>query len=238
MVGQTLYSRKVQSDHNEAWLHTQEEILNHFFDLTFAIAPDDLVERILLKPFEFIDLGHFESLGREVRDRYNWGYNENVTQQDGLFVSNKTALAVELKLGSKSSRSQIIKYAALLAWEERTNGTKDQLGLLYIVPENARMDHWKKCGVADPDNIRFLLENVDFILPPKISAFLAEEPQLIRSVCDRMKLEVITWHDLRFSLETYRQQLNLQHRGDQTLDKLIAGFLDQLSKHQETGLKS
>ena len=56
------------------------------------------MRELLIEPLGFEDRGPFESLGREVRDRYGWG-NKNVTQQDGLFVSPQSIVGVELKDG-------------------------------------------------------------------------------------------------------------------------------------------
>jgi len=48
---------------------------------------------------------------------------------------------------SSSWPEQIIKYAALLTLEELHKGPREQLGLLFIVPESAIESHWKKCGL-------------------------------------------------------------------------------------------
>ncbi|MCP4308854.1 MAG: hypothetical protein GY788_29060 [bacterium] len=70
------------------------------FNLTVAIAPDTVISSLFLEPLGFVDPGPFESLGREIGERYGCRKSENVTQIDGVFISEKSIAGVELKLGS------------------------------------------------------------------------------------------------------------------------------------------
>lgn len=232
-----LYTRGRNAYDLKSYLHECEEILNHIFDLTFSIAPDSMINDILLSPLGFTDSGPFDSLGREIAKRYGWGEMDNVTQQDGLYVSKKSAVAVELKLLSSSWPEQIIKYAALLTLEELHNGSREQLGLIFIVPEFAIESHWKKCGLKDSSVDRtFLDQTWKRKLPKAISELLANHQDHVASVLDRMKLRVISWKDLRNSMITLQATLDPAHRGDQTLIKLISGFIAQLDVHRDTGI--
>lgn len=200
MVNKTgpLYSRERKVTDLKSYLHGSEEILNHIFDLTFSIAPDSMINDILLNPLGFADSGPFESLGREVGMRYGWGEFDNVTQQDGLFVSEQSIVAVELKLLSSSWPEQIIKYAALLALEEQHKGSRKQLGLLFIVPESAINGHWKKCGLKGPSVDRTFLEQTwKRRLPRFIADMLTTRQDHVASVLDRMELGLISWEDLQ-----------------------------------------
>jgi hypothetical protein len=230
-----LYTRGRNSSAWRDHLHRQEEILNHLFNLTFAIAPDDLIARTLLHHLEILDPGPFQSLGREVRQRYGWGANN--MQQDGLFVSEAVAVGIEMKLTATSSATQIAKYAALLMWEERYSGKKTHLGLLYIVPATAMKNHWRKCGLQGPVIDADFVDRTNGIeLPSEIRALIDNNPEHWRSTLSRMKLAVISWHQLRDRLDRVRGELNPSTPGDQTLVRLISGFLDQLGVHQGTGL--
>jgi hypothetical protein len=232
-----LYSRGKRITDLLEDLHGKEEILNHIFDLTFAIAPDELIERCFVAPLGFKDSGPFQSIGREVQNRYAWGSQENVTQQDGFFVSQNSAIGVELKLASSSWPGQIAKYAALLAWEEMTTGTRNQLGLLFIAPEPARSKHWPKCGLVDALIDRsFLDQKWERPLPTPIQRLLIDHPESVASALDRMKLGFISWAELRSSMVGYAVGLERSSPGDQTLGRLIDGFVAQLDAHRETGL--
>src|SRR5581483_3977673 len=143
-----LYFRERKFDDLKSYLHEQEEILNHLFDLTFSIAADDVINQMLCRPLGFEDAGPFDSMGREVGRRYGWRHQENVTQQDGFFVSPLSLIGVELKLSSTSWPEQIAKYLALMMWEEQLTGRHDHVGLLFVVPENRVGVHWADVGLA------------------------------------------------------------------------------------------
>lgn len=230
-----LYCRERKEDDLREYLKSQEEILNHLFSITFAIAPDILVRDLFLTPFQFRDSGTFQFLWREIWERYGWTQTENVMQLDSLFVSEQTAVAVELKLASPSSLGQVAKYVALMTWEEKFRGRQlSQIGLLYVIPEDARNKHWQKCGLDDPPRVSgALLEDFSQIkLPKKIQRLFKDHGDQARSILDRMKFAVITWGEIRARLTKAQQALDPGHAGDQTLYKLIAGFLAQLNEHE------
>lgn len=231
-----LYTRERKAGELFEYLHTQEEILNQIFNITFAIAPDALVREALVEAIGFKDQGSFASLGREVANRYGWGESENVVQHDALFVSEATALGVELKLQSYSSPEQIAKYAALLAWEELHSGRKSQLGLLFITPKQAlEKQWWRKCGLEGPvidEGFFDVIRTLD--LPKKVATLFTNEPEAVRSVLNRMVLVGISWQDLHVSLNAIQKRLDPMQPGEQTLYRLIAGFLAQLEAHRHT----
>ncbi len=230
-----LYCREQKFEDLENHLLGNEEILNHIFDLTFSIAPDFVINESFLKPLGYDDEGSFQSIGREVNDRYSW--NGNVTQQDGFFVSDNSAIAVELKLKSSSWPEQVLKYSALLAWEELHKGSRENLGLLFIVPAYSIDNHWKKCGLNGPTIDRSFLDTKwKKKLPDEISNLIENNFEQVASVLDRLKINVISWSDLRNSLLEIHSTLDLSHRGDQTLSRLLSGFLAQLDAHRDTGL--
>jgi hypothetical protein len=241
MVNKTgpLYSRERNVRDLKDYLLGCEEILNHIFDLTFSIAPDSVINKILFSPLGFNDSGSIKSMGRECAKRYGWGELDNITQHDGFFVSDKSAVGVELKLLSSSWPEQVLKYAALMSWEEIHKGARQQLGLLFIVPESAIESHWKKCGLTSTSIDRtFLEQKWKRNLPKAISDLLTTNYDNVASVLDRMKLGIISWEDLRDSMVTLQSTLDPTHRGDQTLIKLISGFIAQLAVHRDTGILS
>lgn len=233
----SLYTREVRAKDLREFLQTQEEILNHIFDIAFAIAPDRLIARAFLEPLGFSDDGPFLSIGREARHRYGWGTSNNNTQHDGLFVSRNSVIGVELKLNSFSSPIQVAKYAALLTWEQKCFGQKDHMGLLYIIPETSVNDHWTHCGMEGPSIPSNFAERVQAMkLPPQIRNLIEEERELWDATLRRMVLGVISWRDLRRCLADLRDELDPTSFGDQTLMRLIDGFLGQLAVHKHTGL--
>jgi hypothetical protein len=58
-------------------------------------------------------------------------------------------------------------------------------------------------------------------LPKRITALFDAHCDHAQSVLNRIKLAVISWKDLKERLESIEKCLDLSHRGDQTLAKLI-----------------
>ncbi len=232
-----LYSRGIRSADIVEHLHRQEEILNHVFDITFAVAGDQIIERLFFHPLGFQDKGPFESVGREVQTRYGWGAFGNVTQQDGFFASDKSAIGVELKLRASTWPEQIIKYVSLLAWEEQAKGHRDQLGLLFIIPETAIARHWKKCGLDGPEIDAGFLDHINREkLNRKILDLVETRRDDIASVLDRLTLNVVSWSSFLESLLQIEKELDGSKVGDQTLLRLLRGFTAQLQQHEGTGI--
>jgi hypothetical protein len=232
-----LYSRRLKQGAFLEDLLRSEEILNHVFNITFGIAPDKILGELFFSPLGFNDLGPIESIGREIWRRFDWGEHENVMQHDGFFISNRSAVCVELKLAAPSSAEQVMKYAAMLTWEELVTGPKENLGLLYIVPNQAVARHWTKCGLDGPVIDRtFLSTKWRKPMPPKIQKLLNEHRGHVESVLDRMRIAVISWDQVEEKLCAIDNSLNEREPGGQTIHRLLSGFLGQLSAHKQTGL--
>ncbi len=232
-----LYFRSRKVDDQMSYLGGQEEILNHLFDLTFSIAGEDVISYALCGPLVLEDSGPFESIGREIGQRYGWHRLENVTQQDGFFVSPRSLMGVELKLGSKSSAEQIAKYLALMIWEERLTGRRDQHGLLFLVSAGAIASHWKDVGLNNGSIDQSFIDRLGKMkLPSRIKRLFADESDRLQAVASRLRLAVISWQQFRNSLSEYRSRLDLSRPGDQTLDNLLGGFCSQIDQHGKTGI--
>ena len=231
-----VYRRVRKASEISGYLHAKEEVLNHIFDLTFAIAPDTMIQDVLLSPFGFMDAGPFESIGREAYRRYGFSKNANVTQPDSLFVSAKTALGAELKLRAPSSRNQIAKYAAILACEERKTGRELQLGLLYIVPEGSLERFWRRCGLSGAHLDDVSPDELIAGLNEEVRKLISQDPAAFCSAFKRVKLAVVSWTDILHRVQRIRGSLDLHVPGDQTLARLIDGFVAQLEAHNYTGI--
>ena len=230
-----LYFRSRNYADLRSYLHDQEEVLNHLFDLTFAIAGDDVINRVLCEPLGLDDAGPFASIGREVGQRYGWRTHENVTQQDGFFVSKTSLIGVELKLESSSWPEQIAKYLALMTWEQQRSGPREHLALLFVVPANAVTAHWDKLGLAGPHLDQGFTDRLDRQrLPARIRGLFENQPEALVTSAGRLRLAVMSWERLRSDLASYVKRLDTSQPGDQTLDRLIAGLCDQIDLHGKT----
>jgi hypothetical protein len=241
--GYRLYGRTLKSGAFIEYLRGQEEILNLFFNIAFAIAPDDVLSRLLCRPLDIEDHGTFESFGGEqLAERYGFG-KENVTQPDGYFATKDSLVAVELKLSSLSWPEQIAKYVALMRWEQKKTGLRDNLGLLFILPEKAVQSNWSKVGLNNssassvrrcPTNFFDRLDQGK--LPARVRKLFRNEEGEIRRDFEHLHLAAVSWKWLRDEIAKIESELDCSARGDQTLKRLLAGLRDQIEAHGKTGI--
>jgi hypothetical protein len=235
--GASLYTRSHQYDALKEKNLTQEEILNHLFALTFAIAPSRVIDALFAQPLAIASSGHFVSLGREMRHRYGWGKSENVTTSDGFFVCDNALIGVELKLDARSSAQQILKYAYLFLEEERICAPREFCGLLYIVPEHAIATHWKHCGLASAQiDADFLQKHPPKTISKRILQSVEENSDAYAELFKKMRLAVISWTDLANAMNALISGLDTSAMGEETLYRLLHGFAHQLHLHQKTGI--
>lgn len=234
--GGSIYTRDGNWPTNNEKMRGLEETLNHIFDITVAIAPDSVIYELFHKPAEIDDKGPFECVGREISARYGWG-NANVTQQDGLFVSSRSILNVELKLGSKTWREQVLKYLMISLLEEKIGGKRSNIGLLYITP-HAGAEVMEQAG-ADANGqlpARFVSE----FDPAKLNAITRKMIQSdfdgLVDIASRIRLTHISWADLVNNCQTLIASLDLKLAGDQTLARLLQGFIEAVQEHRGTGV--
>lgn len=233
--GNSIYTRSIKSKDMTAHLHRREETLNHVLDIGLAIAPDDLIRRLIAKPLGIDDPGPFESIGREVDQRF--GIAENAFQQDGFFVSSQSALALEIKLKSSSSPEQVLKYAVMLALEESVTGSKQNIGLLYVVPEGSEDALWRGCGLEGPTMRPDLIKLVrSRKMPTSLQRLLDAHEDRVRGVLARMTLKCVSWTWLRDEIASVEVSLDHKDPGQQCYGKLLLGLRHQIEAHADTGI--
>lgn len=232
-----IYVRKRAEAEQMAYLRSQEETLNHMFDLTLAIAGDEVVRRLIFEPLAFDGNGPIKSLGREVKARYGW--KSKVTQQDGFLVSPESIVGIELKLGSKTRSEQVLKYVTLLHCEELLTGKRPNVGLLFIVPDTSRDSIWEQCGISGSGEIdeSYLDGEITQNLKEHMQKRIEEHGEAYRGLLNRLKLDVVSWSDFDESISEILSDLAPHRAGDQTLIKLLEGFQAQLRDHDGTGIE-
>ena len=235
-----IYQRARNDVETVTALRGDEEALNDIFDLTFGIAPDSVLKKLFFDSLAIDDDGPFESLGLEVRQRYGWARHANITQQDGLFVSNKSSLGIEIKLGAKTTPDQIVKNAYLLCLEEQHSGQKENLGLLFIRPDFSSDVMTKECGFVWPDlyDAKCFYEGIPVSKRKNktVNKFIKQNSDHFYSVLNRMKFGCISWCDFNSSISNILHELDASQQGDQTLHRLLSGFQRQLIIHRNTGI--
>jgi hypothetical protein len=236
-AGNSIYTRRVRSQDIKDHLLRKEETLNHVLDIGLAIAPDALVARLIAAPLGFNDTGPFESIGREADRRF--GLGENVFQQDRFFVSPRSALALEIKLGSPSSADQLAKYLCMLALEERATGRKENLGLLYVTPEGHEAKLWRSCGLDGPMIPPDLLDQVMTNTTSGVLKRLLERyGDEARDALNRTSLRCVSWTWLRHQLAAVQAELRDDVAGEQCYRRLVQGLGNQIDDHIRTFLEA
>jgi hypothetical protein len=116
-------------------LRKMEVTLNHNINQFFYLAPGSLRNKLFERVFpkEPIE-GSFTLHGREVETYFG---PTNVMQPDFLFVSEKAIVSIEMKVKSKSSIDQVMKYALLgLVVEKKTTAAQARQATLSDTPRS------------------------------------------------------------------------------------------------------
>lgn len=230
----TIYRRFRSDVENREALRFDEPTLNIFFDIFYGIAPDAVVSKTIGGPLGHQDIGPYQSWSLlELIERYNWGQN-TPTQQDGFFTSPNSVIGVELKLKSPTEPSQVLKYAALIALEEKVSGVRENVGLLYIVPDSYREKILIQAGLSETENCRELLEHPKLRWTSFLKETLTSRDIDLTGVLERMTCRVETWSDHKHRLEKIASELSESDPGDQTLGRLITGYIRQIEDHGDT----
>lgn len=211
-----------------------ESALNDFFDITFSIAPDYLIKNWFCRPLAISSNGPFASLAfLETAERFRWD-EKNITQHDGLYVSADAILCIELKLESNKAltdKFQLLKYISIIMSEEKVSQKKREIGLLYIVPSGKVKEVFHQIK-------EYAKTAAD--LPPRLNlhvrSILESDPSHFSSVVDRLRLAAISWTELNNLANAELDSLNANDAYQQTLHRLLEGFVAQLEVHGRTGI--
>lgn len=231
--GGSIYTRKGTAAENAERMRRLEEPLNHIFDITFGTAPDAAIQKLFGSPLGFDDAGPFERLGREISTKYEGFANSNTTQQDGFFVGKNSLIGVELKLGSKTWPGQALKYLALMVAEEKLSGWRDQIGLLYITPDQSGEATFSQLG-ADADG---RLPS-DFIarVPSKqinrvLGKMIEDDRALFDSAVNRLYIAHRSWKRVADDARQLANAQDAQIPAGQTYRNLMEGFAEAIASH-------
>lgn len=231
--GGSIYTRKGSTAENSERLRRLEEPLNHIFDITFGIAPDEAIQKLILHPLGFEDHGPFERLGREITSRYDGFANINTTQQDGFYVGPRSITGVELKLGSKTWPGQALKYLALMVAEEKLSGRRDQIGLLYITPHETSDATFHQLGASNNGKLApsFLANMPQRQRNKVLSEMLERDQQHFEDALGRLCIKHISWRTLCDACKLLAENQVSETAAGQTYRNLMAGFADAIESH-------
>lgn len=234
--GGSLYARRGTAAYNLDHAKALEETLNHVFDITFGIAPDQVISELFHDRLRIADTGPFERLGREVSSRYNWA--ANVTQQDGFFVSDHSLVGIELKLGAPTSAIQVLKYLALMVCEEKSSRRLNrELGLIFITPALSDEAISQQCGSNAGHLPDGFLTSIDSAKLNKTMRELTSTHRVeFQAAARRLKIGHVSWRQMVVSCQAIVGRLNADEPGDETLARLLTGFSDAILGHSGVGI--
>ncbi len=234
--GGSLYARSGKYKGSLERMRGLEVTLNRIFDIAISVMSDAVVGELLHRNARIDDDGPFVRLGTDIRERYGWSM-ENVTQQDGFFVSTRSLLGIEIKLTAPTSRNQVLKYALLMINEERLTGTRSQVGLLFVTPHESATSTWKQCGVTVDGMVAddFWSTVVEDELPRALKKEILDDRSRFHEMIARMRFSHISWNRFVAACDVLRQGLEETRPGDQTLARILTGLISAIVEHRGTG---
>lgn len=210
-----------------AEVHRDEDLLNQVIEIAFGIAPAAFLVRSFFAPLGIRTAGPIEVIGREIGARHAALAPQQFTQHDGFYVAPDAIVAMEMKLGARTSVEQLLKYCTLIALEEISQGRKDHVGLIYVVPTTSVAITRRDLLLDDPEaRARLWQEPLAHTNKSRLQKLLRQHGDEIRDVADRLRLEIITWDDFFATLIATRAAARAA--ADETLKNLMEGLIAQL----------
>lgn len=217
----------------EYWVYVQrqEESLNHVLNLALGILPGVVLSELLLEPAGAAPDPEISGIGREVRTRLGWKPTDNIAQPDGFFISETTVLCLEIKLGARTTLDQVVKYACLMAAEQRLHGRRDQLRLVYLTPDGTLERLEKQIGMPLESLQRLPVARAAGACGNRlVSRFIASHTEAFEDTLRRMLLHAASWRDVRAAMARSMSGLG-NGKGDLTLLRLLSGLDALLQNH-------
>ena len=131
--------------------------------------------------------------------------------------------------------------------EERHSGQKNNVGLLFIVPDKSKETLWRKCRVSEDggidasflgripsDGLERQIRNLDEFGCSNATA--NEGNSVFGFLLDRLRLATISWAELDKSMAEIMGRADPEAPGDQTLINLLEGFRAQMAEQKGTGV--
>jgi len=211
-----------------AHLRRMEVTLNHNLSQFFMLAPtalrNALFEELFFETFE----RRFRLHGRGVDTEFELS---NAVQPDLLFVADEELVSIEMKVGAKSSVSQVLKYALLGLAGEMHVGAPRRHFLIFLGPGQFS-DQWREKFSSSAD-LRRAISSTDMAL------FLQKQPVRFREYQARfndivlnMRIEFINYPCLAAFLRRASPTGVDDSPGAEVYRKLISGLVGELSRRQ------
>jgi len=220
-------SRKSQPwDYWRGKLQKQETAFNHILNLLFHMAPQELVDRAVSA-----------LLGREVEglELVNaGGLDPNVVQPDMIFTDWKDLIFVEMKVDSRSSVDQFVKYA--IAAQYILEGPEDlsSVDLVFLTKTKSHNKVWHRAKADGLDSfdalrrhaVRGLDGDMEVWREAGVPRYMRENPGAVPGLRNRVQsigLALADYEGLSNVLREYAAE-------NQTVARLVDGVLAELAR--------
>jgi len=209
-------------------LRKMEVTLNQNLHQFFLLAPSSLRNKLFGSLFGQPLHEPFKLEGRDVDAKFNL---QNSTQPDLVFISDTNLVSIEMKVGAKSSLTQVLKYALLgLAVEVQQGSVRNHH--LALLGTGSFAAQWK-------EPITSMTELRDSLAQADLESFLKKQPAHLRPYSFRFS-EIVS--SLSFCFITYEELTDHLMRdapissdtspGAEVYRKLISGLIAELKFRQ------
>ena len=198
-------------------LRSLEVALNHQMELFFRLAPNSFANRFLAAAFGVPLSDNFEVAGRQLRDQLN---DQGMLQPDIVLLGNANVVAIELKVGAKSSLAQLIKYLTFLV----TVGRDRAPLMLFMGPDNFA-NIWPERFKDAAEVWRAALDFDRSLLAPSWRAKYDAQRALIADVIPRTRLAFMSYQAFH---DVIAQEEAVAGAVHETYSRLLEGMAREL----------
>jgi hypothetical protein len=207
-------------------IQNMEVSLNHMFNIFFRLAPSAFINQVISNSF-----------GKNIQDsftlqgRYDILEFSSLVQPDLLFSSETTNFSIEMKIGAKSSLSQVYKYA-LLHWLEQQHSDSQKKSLLLYVGKGSFNDLWVE-GFTSAVELKKQALNLDI---SKLRTNAAKKETIpidwyaVQSVLDNTDIAYCSYSEFSMLLKAFLTHLTENSNESETIHKLFSGLYAELER--------
>jgi hypothetical protein len=212
-------------------LREMEVTLNHNIKQFFLLAPAAFRNNLFEKLFGCQFKKTFEMQGRDVDKTFGLA---NCMQPDFFFISEGEVVSIEMKIKSKCSVDQVLKYALLgQAVEIQQKEQKEQKEhYLVLLGSGAITSQFPK-GFKSSDEL------TDAIKKEDLTKFLANKPKVFRQnpqhlqrIVEHMNVKFLNYRDLTDILKGAIPPQADQSAGAEVYKNLINGLCNEISRRK------
>jgi len=209
-------------------IQNMEVSLNHMFNIFFRLAPSSFVNQIITNCF-----GKNIQESFTLQSRYDILKFSSLVQPDLLFSSETTNFSIEMKIGAKSSLSQVYKYA-LLHWLEQQHSNTQKKSLLLYMGKGNFDDLWVE-SFAGVDELKKQVVSLD-ISKLKTKAVKKETIPIdwyeIQNMLNDTNIVYCSYSEFSTLLRKFSAQILDKSDESETIHKLFSGLYLELERRE------